>query len=102
MKTIQPEIKNYIDKSIAIAANEFSVRTERYMADLRDGFRQEIKMGFEAFADRPTKEQVREIFREEMQPFHAEMLVFREEMRALRLDVNHHEKRLSKLELRRS
>jgi hypothetical protein len=73
MKTIDPEIANYIDSSVAKARHEFGLeikdyKTEikQYMTDLRNGFREEIKMGFEAFSDRPTKEEVREIFREEM------------------------------------
>ncbi|MEI6057599.1 MAG: hypothetical protein WCQ60_01335 [bacterium] len=111
MRKIEQHIQDYIDKSVERVAEKaaekaaqkaevrFCKRTERYMKEPRDDFREEIKMGFEAYSDRPTKEQVREIVREEIQPIHRDMLIFKEEMRVLRLDYNKHDKRITKLEL---
>jgi hypothetical protein len=53
----------------------------------------------------PNEERIRAIFQEEMHPhviemdiYKGEVLVFRDEMRALRLDVNEHEGRITRFE----
>ncbi len=84
MNTVEPHIKKYIDTSldaaearwdkkidetVAKARREFGLEIKGYMIELRDGFRQEVKMGFEA-ADLHmrviARETTREVIREEV------------------------------------
>lgn len=84
MKTVEPHVKNYvdtkvkrdldaaevrfdakIDKSIAKARHEFGLEIKGYMLDLRKGFREEIKMGFEG-AEARMRDVAREVIREEV------------------------------------
>ena len=88
MNTVEPHIKKYIDASIdavemrwdkkmekkidetvAKARHEFGLEIKGYMKDLRDGFQQDVKMGFEA-ADLHmrviARETTREVIREEV------------------------------------
>ncbi len=91
MRTIEPHIQNYIDESVERAAEEaairaetrFSVRTERYMKDLRDGFKQDIKMGFESI-DLHIKETIRQ------------------ELRPMQDTFDNHTIRITKLELKKA
>ncbi|MEI6058020.1 MAG: hypothetical protein WCQ60_03570 [bacterium] len=63
------KIDESVNKAVTEAEDRFSVRTERYMRELRDGFKEDIKMGFEA-ADLHmrviARETTREVIREEV------------------------------------
>jgi len=109
MPTIEPYISKYIDSSIdravKIAGKEFSKRnkayleeSKRHMSSLVEQIDERVEEIQKVAASLPSEERVREIFQEEIKPFATESKIFRQEIIALRLKSDNHERRITKLE----
>ncbi|MFA6432389.1 MAG: hypothetical protein WCV82_01025 [Candidatus Paceibacterota bacterium] len=89
---IEPNISKYIDVSVdravskavdtAVSAAEkrFSARVEHYIGVALNEFDHRMGLVKELIETRPTREEVRDIFGEELRPIKAEMQMYREEL----------------------
>lgn len=110
---IDPIMETYIDETVERSVNtavsvqmkqfrkeinEFHREALRHMSALREGFRDDLKVVLDAVNSKPSREEVRIMIRDEIEPYvkqHSLMLI---EIRSLREDVNSHDKRIIKLE----
>ncbi len=70
MKTIEPRIKTYIHRTVDIAVNKASSKFEKIMLHeiglLQEFWRHEFALAMEIIKDKPGREEVREIARDEL------------------------------------
>ena len=119
MLTIQDksDIQGMIDESMTRNLGVFKKETEHYMGSLVELIRDDIKKVIEICSSRPDREDVREIAREEAryliredfnryivpnikEAVRAEVAPLREEIVALRKDVNRHDSEIKALKLK--
>jgi hypothetical protein len=109
MSKIEPQIKSYIDESIKVASkafgdeirgdiSQYSKESKQHMTDLVGHLDDRIKEIERVASSLPSEWRVREIVQEEIKPTNDYMRIALTEIRDLRIDVNGHEKRITKLE----
>src|ERR1035437_6975518 len=114
MPKIEPHIKNYIDitvkESVNIASKkfgdeirddlrEYAEEYKRHTSDLVGHLEEHIEEIERVAKSLPTKERVREIFREEIQPFDMKLGLCVSEIGQVNKKLDYHERRIHKLEL---